>query len=180
MPKSLAVFVEHFIFPPTEQFVNSIQRVLTDNYGEFANHVSSGRNAPKDLDIAQCVRYGVGQAERLIQAVPNVLMAASIVPLIIEVQSGVMSRQQGLIFVSARNHKGHEWVYAHFVGKIVAPVEVTHMLADSVNGVLEERLSLEADPSVEEMQSVSEFIDVIVNSVTHVLGSQNKTRRLDS
>lgn len=177
---ALAVFVEHFEFPPTEQFVSSFRSILTSNFADHENYVTSGRNLANSLDISHCVRYGMETAERLLKTVPRAAMSASVVPLILEVQSGPSAVHQGLVFVSARNAVGHEWVYAHFVGKIVTPVEVTHMLADSVNAVLEERGSLDPDPSVADLCSITAFIDAIVVSATEVLKKGSAKRMLHS
>ncbi len=172
MPEKLAVFVEHFLYPPTERFVAAIQAILRDNYGQHEAHVTSGRNAHDHVrDVAWCARYGMEKAEGLIRTMPGTMLAASVVPLQLEFQSGKKPIRQNMIFVSARNLRGNEWLYAHYVGKIKTPVEVTNHLAASINEVLEERGTLETTPAESDVVRVATFIDAIMTSVVHVLKS---------
>jgi hypothetical protein len=183
MQPKVAIFVSNFVYPPTERFVSAIRKMLPDNLEGYDARVVTGDQRDEEAlkDIVGCVRYTMGRAEKLMREEPESVLTASIVPLLLEfTDRSKRSGMQGVIFVGARNKRGNEWLYAHFVGKITAPVEVTHILAEEVNRVLEERGSLETNPAKDELERVGSFIDLLTKGIEFVLEDGTKRARLDS
>src|SRR3989344_7766038 len=183
MQPVVAVFVGSFVYPPTELFVEAIRQMLPVNFENCVAHVVTESPGPKPEfpDIRNCIGYTLEQTQRLLATRPGCLFSASVVPLQLEFQTGTgRLRHQHMILVGLRNTIGNEWLYAHFVGKIIAPVEVTHELANAVNSVLEERGTLDPNTPASEVVRVASLIDVIANGVVHVLRGGSEQISLDS
>lgn len=179
----VAVFVGSFVYPPTALFAETIRGMLPPNFENCVPHVVTDAQGDKPAfpDIRECIGYTLDQAHGLLTSTPECLFSASIVPLQLEFQSGAQRAQrQNMVLIGLRNSSGNEWLYAHFVGKVIAPVEVTHELADSVNAVLEERGTMGPNTDVAEVLRAATLIDVIANGVVHVLNASAVPRKLNS
>ncbi len=181
MKPSIAVYVETFIHPPTPLFVEALAQIVPANFENCVAHVSSDpESVPEFPDIRDCIAYTLQKTQEQLENKPDCQFAVSVVPMQLDIQiEDNPSKFQSIVLVGVRNDHNEEWVYAQFIGKIVAPEEVARRIREAATSVIEDRGTFCPDADEAKVMRVLTLMNVIVGGVNHVLYRKKGTRTLN-
>ena len=172
-----AIYIEHFIFPPTERIMRALGVSVEQRYGAEPR-LSTGHQSGI-VDVSECIQYAFDKLDATASANPDVLFASSVAPLQVAIMAdSEEAARQSMFMVTAKNGRGHEWLYLQFVGRLVAPRNVIEYISGCVLSGLLDRNPKRIEPPAEESVHASLFLDTVVKSVATTLKAASALKQL--
>lgn len=165
-----AVLVAQVDIPPTKHFEHFIEDALKGTFTPVIKVEELPRNW-NGTDLAGSVEVVVQTAADLLDATPDALFAAYIMPTAIQIEytdNSPCSRLP-MIFIAIRSRHGNEWFYVDLFGQ--THPSIVNTIAPTIDQVLEKREALCRPVSIEHYSDASRFIECLRSGVGHTFAT---------